>query len=287
LITAYVVIRDDSAAAASAADDQRRAAPGRFARGQRLIGHQIGCAANREGQQGQPRALWISVSPICATHAARYAEDRVASAVAAGVRQYVVLGAGLDTFAYRSPMAAARVRVFEVDHPDTQDWKRSALAAARIGVPPRVVFVPADLAAGSLAAALGTAGFDYSQPAVISWLGVIMYLDRAAIGQTLGALAACAPGTELIADYMLPQALRDEAGNGYAELIMAATAEHGEPWLSFFAPGEMAGLLAEHGFREATQVRQRESVPAEMWQRADALQPIELSMIACARLGGK
>jgi O-methyltransferase involved in polyketide biosynthesis len=105
--------------------------------------------------------------------------------------------------------------------------------------------------------------------------------------RTLGALAACAPGTELIADYMLPQALRDEAGNGYAELIMAAAAEHGEPWLSFFAPGEMAGLLAEHGFREATQVRQRDSVPVEMWQRADALRPIKLSMIACARLGGK
>lgn len=216
----------------------------------------------------------------------RYAEDRLAIAVAAGVRQYVVLGAGLDTFAYRSPMAA-QIRVFEVDHPDTQDWKRSALAAARIGVPAGVVFVPVDLATGSLAAALRTAGFDYSQPAVISWLGVIMYLDRAAVGQTLSTLAACAPGTELIADYILPQSLRDEAGNVYAELIMAAAAERGEPWLSFFAPREMAGLLAEHGFREATQVRQRESIPAELWQRADSLRPIELSMIAWARLQGK
>jgi methyltransferase (TIGR00027 family) len=216
----------------------------------------------------------------------RYAEDRVASAVAAGVRQYVVLGAGLDTFAYRSPIAA-QVRVFEVDHPNTQDWKRSALASARIGVPPEVVFVPVDLAAGSLSAALRTAGFDFSQPAVISWLGVIMYLDRAAIGQTLDALAACAPGTELIADYMLPQDLRDAAGNLYAKLIMAAAAERGEPWLSFFAPDEMAGLLAEHGFREATQVPQRESVPAELWQRADTLRPIDLSMIAWARLDGQ
>ncbi len=215
----------------------------------------------------------------------RHAEDRLAAAVAAGVRQYVVLGAGLDTFAYRSPLAG-QVRVFEVDRPGTQDWKRSALAAAQLGVPPDVVFVPADLAADSLAGALRAAGFDVSEPAVISWLGVTMYLHRAAIAETLTALAGCAPGSELIADYMLPQALRDDTGNFYAEMIMAAAAERGEPWLSFFAPGEVTSLLAEHGFRQATQVRQRESVPRELWQRTDTLQPIELSMIAWARLGG-
>jgi methyltransferase (TIGR00027 family) len=213
----------------------------------------------------------------------RYAEDRIAAAVAAGLRQYVLLGAGLDTFAYRSPLAA-QVRVFEVDHPGTQDWKRSALAAARIGVPPGVVFVPVDLAEDSLADALRAAGFDFSQPAVLSWLGVTMYLARAAIGQTLGVLAQCAPGTELIADYMLPPDLRDEAGNFYTELIMPAAAQRGEPWLSFLAPDEMARLLSEHGFRETRQVRQRDSVPAELWQRADSLRPIELSMIAWARL---
>ena len=85
---------------------------------------------------------------------------------------------------------------------------------------------------------------------------------------------------------MLPQALRDETGNVYVEMIMAAAAERGEPWLSFFAPDEMTSLLAEHGFRQATQIRQRESVPPELWQRTDALRPIELSMIAWARLGG-
>jgi methyltransferase (TIGR00027 family) len=215
----------------------------------------------------------------------RFAEDRLAAAVAAGVRQYVVLGAGLDTFAYRSPLAA-HVRVFEVDHPSTQDWKRSALAGAHLGVRPDVVFVPADLAADSLAGALRAAGFDVSEPAVISWLGVTMYLDRAAIGETLTALAGCAPGTELIADYMLPQALRDETGNLYTEMIMAAAAERGEPWLSFFTPVEMTSLLAEHGFHAAAQVRQHESVPPELWQRADSLRPVELSMIARARLAG-
>ncbi len=215
----------------------------------------------------------------------RHAEDRLAAAVAAGVRQYVVLGAGLDTFAYRSPLAG-QVQVFEVDHPGTQDWKRSAIEAAQLGVPRDVVYVPADLAADSLASALHAAGFNRNEPAIIAWLGVTMYLDRAAIGETLTALADCAPGTELVADYMLPQALRDETGNVYTEMIMAAAAERGEPWLSFFTPDEMTSLLAEHGFRQATQIRQRESVPPELWQRADALRPIELSMIARARLGG-
>jgi methyltransferase (TIGR00027 family) len=214
----------------------------------------------------------------------RFAEDRLAEAVAARVRQYVLLGAGLDTFAYRSPLAG-EVRVYEVDHPATQAWKRSALATAEISIPPGVQFVPADLGGSSLADALRAAGFDFGQPAVITWLGVTMYLDRAAIGQTLRALASCAPGTELIVDYMLPAAQRDEAGNFYTSMIAAAAAERGEPWLSFFDPGEMASLLAEHGFNLTAQIHQRESVPSPLWQRSDALRPIELSMIAWARRG--
>jgi len=119
---------------------------------------------------------------------------------------------------------------------------------------------------------------------VISWLGVTMYLDRRAISQALAAISRCAPGTELVVDYMLPQALRDEAGNDYAELISAAAAERGEPCLSFLSPGEMDALLAEHGFSGAAQVRQRDCVPASLWDRTDSLRPIELSMIASARM---
>jgi methyltransferase (TIGR00027 family) len=229
----------------------------------------------------------------------RYAEDRLAAAVATGVRQYVLLGAGLDTFGYRSPLAAA-VRVFEVDHPDTQAWKRSALTAAGMRVPPSVVFVAADLAAVSsgndardpdargpdaLASKLRIAGFDFGEPAVISWLGVLMYLDRDAIGRTLAMLGDCAPGTELIADYMLPQELRDDAGDQYVELVGPAAAERGEPWLSFFAPAEMSKLLAQHGFGATEHVLQRDAVPGDLWRRSDALRPIDLSMIAWARLG--
>ncbi|HSR86198.1 MAG TPA: class I SAM-dependent methyltransferase [Streptosporangiaceae bacterium] len=215
----------------------------------------------------------------------RYAEDRLEAAVARGVRQYVMLGAGLDTFAYRSPLAAT-VRVFEVDHPATLAWKRSALAAARLSVPGSAFFVPADLAVDSLSDALRAAGFAFGEPAVISWLGVLMYLDRDAISRTLADLSDCASGTELITDYMLPHELRDEAADQYVELVGPTAAEHGEPWLSFFTPTEVGGLLARHGFGATAHVSQRDAVPAALWQRTDALRPIDLSVIACARVGG-
>ena len=214
----------------------------------------------------------------------RYAEDRLAAAVAAGIRQYVLLGAGLDTFAYRSPLAG-QVSVFEVDHAATQSWKRAALATAGIEVPSGVAFIAAGLGTGELADALGDGGFDFGQPAVISWLGVIMYLDRRAVGQTLSVLAACAPGTELIADYMLPAGLRDVAGDEYVELVGPVAAQGGEPWQSFFAPADMTALLAEFGFEGASNIGQGDTVPKRMWQRGDSLRPVELSMIVRARLG--
>src|SRR5581483_4708452 len=142
----------------------------------------------------------------------RYTEDRLARAVAGGVGQYVILGAGLDSFGYRSALS---VRVFEVDHPATQAWKRRALAGAGIAVPPSVTFVPADLATASLTDALAAGGFDLARPALVAWLGVTMYLSREAIGAVLAAIAALAPGTEVIADYLLPEGLRDEAGDAY------------------------------------------------------------------------
>jgi methyltransferase (TIGR00027 family) len=213
----------------------------------------------------------------------RYAEDRLADAVARGIRQYVVLGAGLDTFGYRSALAG-RVSVFEVDHPGTQGWKRNALAAAGIAAPVGVTFVPADLGAESLTRALQLAGFDFGQPAFVSWLGVIMYLDSTAIRSTLASLAGFAAGTELIADYMLPQHLRDEAGDFYVANVGPAAAERGEPWLTFLSPDEMTGLLAESGFGTPEQVSQQHAVPAGLWDRTDSLQPISLSMIARATL---
>ncbi len=211
----------------------------------------------------------------------RYAEDHLAAAVTSGVRQYVLLGAGLDTFACRSGLAG-QLAIWEVDRLGTQAWKRAALAAAQIEVRPGATFIPAEFGRGSLADALRAGSFDFGQTAVISWLGVTMYLDDHAIRDTLSVLSGCAPGTDLIVDYMLPAGLRDETANSYVSQVGAAAADRGEPWLTFATPADMTALLAEFGFGVAEHVRQRDAIPAEEWDRSDALRPVELSMIARA-----
>jgi methyltransferase (TIGR00027 family) len=215
----------------------------------------------------------------------RYTQDVLALAAAAGVRQYVILGAGLDSFAYRAGGLAAALRVFEVDHPASQQFKQAALRNAGIGVPARVRFVPADLAAGSpavtltLTGALAEAGFDASEPAVVAWLGVTMYLTPEAVAGTLTALGGLAPGSEVIADYLLPEGERDEAGATYATLVAQASAEQGEPWRSFFTPAQITALAYGSGFDAVRSVRQRDAVPAALWQRADSLRPSELAVL--------
>ena len=164
----------------------------------------------------------------------------------------------------------------------TQDWKRRALAAAKVAVPDGVTFVPANLAADSLAGPLAAAGFDAAAPALVSWLGVTMYLTRGAVGKTLAAIGGFAPGTEVIADYMLPEDMRDEAGAVYGTLVAQASAKRGEPWLSSFAPGEMTDLARRSGVGAVRNVRQRDTIPAALWRRADALRPADLAVLVHA-----
>jgi O-methyltransferase involved in polyketide biosynthesis len=245
-----------------------------------------------------------------ATCRSRYAEDSLARGIGRGISQYVLLGAGLDSFAYRSPLAD-RVRVFEIDHPATQEYKRRALGAAGSGgaaagsggaaagsagsagraagriraAADGVTFVPVDFARDWLADALGRAGFDAARPAFVSWLGVTMYLESSAIEATVSVLGGFAPGSEVVVDYMLPAGLRDAEGQAYADLVGQVAAERGEPWLSVFAPEAMAALLARHGFGAARDVGQRGMIPAAAWDRSDALHPAELSHIAHAVIG--
>jgi methyltransferase (TIGR00027 family) len=214
----------------------------------------------------------------------RYAEQSVATAVERGVAQYVILGAGLDSFAYRSALAG-RVAVFEVDHPATQQWKSDRLREAGLTAP-NARFVPVDFEMDSLTSKLIGTGLDPSRPALVSWLGVTMYLTHDAIGAVLSELATFAPGTELVLDYMLPAGLRDDIGNSYVEQVAPAAAERGEPWLSFFAPEQVTTLLWRHGFADIKHIAQHEVGTAAMWRRTDALRPAYLSRLAHARLGG-
>ncbi|WP_433444828.1 class I SAM-dependent methyltransferase [Nonomuraea sp. CA-141351] len=207
----------------------------------------------------------------------RYAEDRLAESAP---DQYVILGAGLDSFAYR----AEKTRVFEVDHPATSRWKRELLAEAGIPLPGTVSFVAVDLENEPLTEQLVAGGFDPSRRAFVSWLGVSMYLTREAIGRTLGLFTTLAPGTELVLDYLVPEELRDEAGRQYAQAIAGAAAQGGEPWVSFFSPEEMAALLGAYGFEVVEQVSQRDSVDPALWDRGDALHPSGLAFFAHAKV---
>ncbi len=179
-----------------------------------------------------------------------FAETALAAGVAErGVTQLVVLGAGLDTFAYRNPMAG-RLKVFEVDHPATQAWKRRRLDEAGIAVPNEVVYAPIDFEHDALLDGLAAAGFDSRQRTFFIWLGVVPYLTRDAVRATLAAIAGLPGGAEVVFDYAdPPDTLSPEARAAHLERA-GRVAALGEPWLSYFEPPALHGLLGELGFGE-------------------------------------
>ena len=164
-----------------------------------------------------------------------------------GVRQVVVLGAGLDTFAYRHPLRE-RVRVFEADHPATQAWKRRRLAEAGIAVPTTLIFAPVDFERDPLLAALEAAGLDPTQRTFFFWLGVVPYLTEGTIHATLGAIGALAGGAEVVFDYGDPPPTLSPGAHDAHQARAARVAALGEPWLSFFEPTDLGVTLRRLGF---------------------------------------
>jgi methyltransferase (TIGR00027 family) len=177
----------------------------------------------------------------------RYAEDELAHAVAQGVAQYVVLGAGLDTFAYRNPHLG--VRVFEVDHPATQAWKREQLQEASIAIPPSLTFVPIDFEQQTLADGLEHSGFNASAAAFFSWLGVTPYLTREACMITLRFIATMPAGSGVVFDFAIDPALLNAGQRQALDALSKRVARYGEPFQLFFNPGELQHELNEMGFR--------------------------------------
>lgn len=215
----------------------------------------------------------------------RYTEDRLAGAVRRGVRQYVILGAGLDTYACRS--APEPIEVFEVDHPGTQRWKREAMARAGLPVPPGLTYVPLDMETGEHPVdRLVAHGFDLARPAFVSWLGVTVYLTREAVARTLAGLGRLAPGSEIVMEHLLPEALRGPRARAYAETLMPLVEEGGEPWLTFLSREEAADLLEEHGFEVIEQVPEGDAAGPALRGRADGLAGSEISVITHARTRG-
>ena len=183
---------------------------------------------------------------------ARFAEDIVEQAAASGIGQYVILGAGLDSFAYRRDDLLGRLRVFEVDHPGTQSWKRRRLAGLGVEFPARLVFAPVDFERQTLRDGLEQAGLDFGQQAVFSWVGVTMYLTLEAIHATLATMAQGRPGTRVVLTYNQPPTALTGSTAQIAATFARLAAEMGEPFISRFLPGEMAQLLHEHGFGQIT-----------------------------------
>ena len=181
----------------------------------------------------------------------RFVEDELLRCVAAGVRQYVLLGAGLDTFAYRNPHSDEGLRVFEVDHAGTQRWKRHLLSEAGIGAPPSLTFVPVDFERDDLGGALRQAGFRADQATCVSWMGVTMYLTADAVQRTLGTVAGFAPGSCLCFDYRVPASMLNPIERVINEVLEHQIAALGEPWLSSFDPTQLQGQLLEMGFSSA------------------------------------
>ena len=205
---------------------------------------------------------------------ARFIEDLVVEQAGQGVGQYVILGAGLDTFAQRRPEIASRLSVFEVDQPGPQAWKRQRLVELGFGVPDWLRLVPVDFEAGdSWLQKLAAAGFDAAKPAVVVSTGVSMYLTKEAVMATLRQVAALAPGSTLAMSFLLPLEMADpEVRPGLERAAQGARAS-GTPFISFFTPQQMLALAREAGFKNARHISAKMLAERYFAGRTDGLSP--------------
>jgi methyltransferase (TIGR00027 family) len=195
----------------------------------------------------QPDQGWSRGLRLFLSIRSRVAEDELARAVERGVRQYVVLGAGLDTFAYRNPYAG--LRVFEVDHPATQELKREYLRRADIAIPPSLAFAPVDFSRETFVDGLVRAGYAASSPAFYSWLGVTQYLATDVSLDTLRRIATLSDRNAIVFDYSRPRSSLDAEHHAAFDALAERVAQAGEPFVGFFDSNELASALRHMGYR--------------------------------------
>jgi methyltransferase (TIGR00027 family) len=188
-----------------------------------------------------------SIGRLLTTARSRIAEDALSRAVERGVRQIVILGAGLDTFALRNPHSLRHIRIYEVDHPATQAGKRERLAEAQIALPPWLVFAPVDFERDDLGEKLAAAGFERNAPAFFTWLGVVPYLTQDVIGRTLDYISSI-QNSEVVFDYMEPPEAFSEELKQIEKLRTEQLEKIGERSESRFEPPAIAAILRSHGF---------------------------------------
>jgi methyltransferase (TIGR00027 family) len=238
--------------------------------------------------EGYPRLMERALHPVgrdfrgFMAARSRYAEDRLSEAVARGVTQYVVLGAGLDTFAYRNPFPG--LRVFEVDFPATQVWKRTMLEQAAIALPSNLVFVALDFEHQTLADGLAEAGLDFQMPTFFGWLGVVPYLTFEAFRATLSVVAQMPAGSAVTFDYAVDRDTLSPIGRVAFDRLAERVAAAGEPFRLFFTPETLDAELRRAGFGRIEQVGSAELNDLYFNNRADGLQlsPLGLGMLTTA-----
>ena len=238
----------------------------------RIVGDAEAALQSRDIMSTMGRAALVARS--------RVAEDELHAAVERGVRQYVVLGAGLDTFAYRNPYPASQLRVFEVDHPATQQWKRQLLRERGIAVPPSLRFVPVNFVSQPLENALQQAGVRPDLPAWFSWLGVSMYLTPADAMRTLQVAGRFPPGSGIVFDLLYRPARWNWPGRLMLHLLSRRYAALGEPWIGFHDPAVLVERLRAMGFGEVRHLTRRELNRRLFAGRSDGLK------IRAERMGG-
>ena len=224
-----------------------------------------------------PRAMAVARSV--------YAEEELAAAVGKGCRQYVVLGAGLDTFACRNPYEADGLHVFEVDHPATQAWKQQKLEQAGIPVPESMTFVPIDFQKQALAEELQRAGFDCREPAIFSWLGVTMYLPHDVMMGTLDFIATTMPtGSGIVFDYITPFAADSLWRRYIYRAFLRGLKRMGEPWVNLMAPATLVAELKALGFSYVQDISADEVNTRLFSNRTDKLELSSFVHLMIARI---
>jgi len=208
----------------------------------------IGSEAAAQMTASAHRRLFARSARAFIVARSRFAEDALARAVARGTGQFVILGAGLDTFAYRNPYPEGTLRVFEVDHPATQAWKRRKLTNAGIAAPSSVIYVPVNFEREALADRLAAAGFDATRPAFFSWLGVTMYLTDEAFTSTLALIARSGAGGGVAFDYGAARSRLAWSDRIVLAWLSRRVASAGEPFRTFFEPDALVARLREQGF---------------------------------------
>jgi methyltransferase (TIGR00027 family) len=245
----------------------------------RIIGREVAGTLSSIADRLSPSARYMRAFMAAR---ARFAEDELALAIRRGVTQFVVLGAGLDTFAYRNPFP--NLHVFEVDHPATQEWKRQRLHTENIAIPDSVTYAPVDFNSQTLADGLRAANFHADRPAFFSWLGVTMYLESETVFHTLRFIHSMSAENGIVFDYTVPRHLLNTMGKLVLGEIMRRVAAAGEPFRGFFVPDDLAAALKQIGFSHIEDLNS-EAINARYFaNRTDNLKVAgAMGHICCAR----